>query len=1008
MREEEPSRARFLGWRGWEGDGIAEPALQAIWSDHSALERTDGFNLGSWKNDCVSSHARHNEKLEPMVALSKADVVRPRVVKVLRATPTVPPVTCPKGLVQALEAMQKGEGLAAASPRELQPTSPGRKDRSVWIGARKPRLMNWAQLARLETEEPAAETETFLAVPENEARAALAELGDPELGRICRGSVPVVQQELERQNLERAQMRKRLFEEEAQRGRELAARFRQKREAEAAKEQTPQPEQGVRSFAEIRELERAERSERLARAAATCRRASCSASPREEKAGNPREEAHEDSDSGLGTSSESEGHVISERSKRLRRRIRDAAINGIREKKKYVDRMHRKRRYREACWQALPKQERAAIETVFKLHCDKEYMTITVSSCLDALRDLGLRGRSMIERTYVEKAVSSIIKDLISVEEQGIHGAWGAAPKGSPQIWWRAPHQNAPVAVQAARSKAETARDKLPARSASKRRASSIRSSLSQQRTSTTKEEKSLAKELAALLQQATVHPTGIPLEAFGSEVIPAARWELFEQRTEPHFRLFVKEMEASRSPSGISFERFEKLVSELGLDKAKGPLPPLIKRDKQKVGPDATLDLEMVHVRLLQLEERSARAASAREWAVAKSAKVNDKLFRQYRPELLWIYDMFNAHDEEHSGFLEMFDVRRLLKYMGLEPYERRTAPQVEEFLKQVDQNHDDEIELVEFLELLGHCRKLMSKRRKSDLQNFFFDLDLDGNECLGYDQIVAALAQEGLLRTRGEYAMAQKLLDEEFDLSSVLRTVPQGDDSPAARESLVKSPPSPSMSPRRTRQRMFLMADDPGRVDFNGFSIVYQRVWERLASIKGERVLQAAKAQSVNMTELSDIQAAFDTADWDGDGLLSRGEVREVLRMLLARQPDEQVLRSFLGEDKEALTDIFEVLKMTKVLAAGTPLVHLSAPFTLAWNVPFKKQQELLRVWPISDTYIQNLDAHELMEMLSNFLAVKPDQNLREMAFPIGSFRKLREFAKRQAERAKEHTRF
>ena len=30
-------------------------------------------------------------------------------------------------------------------------------------------------------------------------------------------------------------------------------------------------------------------------------------------------------------------------------------------------------------------------------------------------------------------------------------------------------------------------------------------------------------------------------------------------------------------------------------------------------------------------------------------------------------------------------------------------------------------------------------------------------------------------------------------------------------------------------------------GSVDLNGFSIVYQRVWERLAAIKGERVLQA-----------------------------------------------------------------------------------------------------------------------------------------------------------------------
>ena len=32
-----------------------------------------------------------------------------------------------------------------------------------------------------------------------------------------------------------------------------------------------------------------------------------------------------------------------------------------------------------------------------------------------------------------------------------------------------------------------------------------------------------------------------------------------------------------------------------------------------------------------------------------------------------------------------------------------------------------------------------------------------------------------------------------------------------------------------------------DAGSVDLNGFSIVYQRVWERLAAIKGERVMQA-----------------------------------------------------------------------------------------------------------------------------------------------------------------------
>ena len=33
------------------------------------------------------------------------------------------------------------------------------------------------------------------------------------------------------------------------------------------------------------------------------------------------------------------------------------------------------------------------------------------------------------------------------------------------------------------------------------------------------------------------------------------------------------------------------------------------------------------------------------------------------------------------------------------------------------------------------------------------------------------------------------------------------------------------------------------------------------------------------------------------------------------------------------------------------------------------------------------------ELLEMLSNFLGVRPEQNLRELPYPISSYRKLKE---------------
>lgn len=705
---------------------------------------------------------------------------------------------------------------------------------------------------------------------------------------------------------------------------------------------------------------------------------------------------------------------LSERSKQIRRRVKEAAINGIREKKKFVDRMNRKRRYREAVWKALPQAERAATESAFKLHCN-QYYTLTAEAALDALRDIGLRGRTMVERIVVERAVTSLVRELISVEEQGISGAWGAAPKGSPQVWWKTPKElSALPMARMAQDKTKPSQPQQQVRgsrhhhrrmSASQPRQSSVTA----QRASTIKDEREAeqaAKELAAALEQKTPHPTGIPIEAFGAEVVPVARWELFEQRAELHFRLFVKEIESSPNPSGIDFDQFQKLVTALELDKAKGPLPPAIKRDKQmKIGPETILDLEMVHIRLLQLEERAARAASAREWAVAKQAKIVESRFKKHRPELLWMWEMFSVHDDDHCGFLGQFEVRRLLKFMGLEPYKQSVASTVDHIISQVDENHDDEVDFNEFLLLVDHLRTFMMKRRRSRLHKIYLSLDLDQNSCLDFDQIVAALAQEGLLRSRREYALAQELLDEEFDLRAVLH--PSGEvDSPST-----TSPRSSSLSPRKMRQRQ-AMADDAGSVDFYGFSLIYQLVWERLSQLQAERISQAAKALNFTMTELADIQAAFDVADLDGDGMLTRSELREVLVPLIARMPDEQQLKHVLTSidvERSEGIDIFEFLTILRSLVTGpNGMVHMYKPFSLMENVSFEKQQELLGVWPISDSYIKNLDANELMEMLSNFLGVRPEQNMRELPYPISSYRKLKEFALRQAEKATQRHRF
>ena len=95
-------------------------------------------------------------------------MVRP----VARPAPAVT-VTCPAGLLEALEQMQRGEGGAAPPP------APKAKQRSaVWIGARRVRHLA-SELAELEVEEELQHTEAE-PLEDEEALRTLADLADSE------------------------------------------------------------------------------------------------------------------------------------------------------------------------------------------------------------------------------------------------------------------------------------------------------------------------------------------------------------------------------------------------------------------------------------------------------------------------------------------------------------------------------------------------------------------------------------------------------------------------------------------------------------------------------------------------------------------------------------------------------------------------------------------------------------------------------------------------------------
>jgi len=490
----------------------------------------------------------------------------------------------------------------------------------------------------------------------------------------------------------------------------------------------------------------------------------------------------------------------------------------------------------------------------------------------------------------------------------------------------------------------------------------------------------------------------GIPMEAFGAEVVPLARWEIYNLKTEGYSHLFEDELSRGNYQTCISQAQFDRIIHKLRLGKQPGPLPPGVHTEAQADGGraqrgDTLLDAELVFSKLLQHEERALRYASDREWDIRNGANLKDETFARFRSELLWLRDLFDSYDNDHSGHLGQVEARRLLKHLGLQPYSPHASPLVNRMLEEADVDGNEEVDFGEFLDLLVATRNRMMVRRKRKLAAIWAELGtLDSHGCLPIEHVVGALAAGGLLKTRLDYSLAQKVLDEAVDIRSILVEA----DSTMA----LKMGGTNGFGEKGSTLN---------EINFEPYCVIFQRVYERLAILEGERIMQVAASLGFSVDELTDVQAAFDASDEDCSGDLSKGELYKVLTPLVVRPSDTALLDEIMTKidtNSDEVVDIREFLQLLRLIAkqGGGGLNMRIRPFTMREDVPIDKQQEFLRFFPISDHYILALDDKSLTEMLCNFLSIKPDQNLKQVSWrPLNNLRQLKVYAIEVASKAK-----
>lgn len=480
-----------------------------------------------------------------------------------------------------------------------------------------------------------------------------------------------------------------------------------------------------------------------------------------------------------------------------------------------------------------------------------------------------------------------------------------------------------------------------------------------------------------------------ISFEDFAVEVVPVVQTELSEVRQDVYFSEFMKVLEANdKSAVCLSIEQFERLATRFDIapdifektlanlpeqpcetdnksdDSSEAdPVPGDVARSfarGSKAGnvEDPRLSFEAVHEMLLKMQEECEATTRKQEREIMERTGMSMEKFWEHRPELVRLYEFFHLYDQDHSGCLSHQEVKLLLKQLGLQPYRQEQAKLLEMWLEHADSDGNESLEFCEFLVLMLKVREHQKSQHKAKVWPSFRKM-ANGDGGLDIDRVDEALASAGIGgQTRFEQDLQRKLVYDQD-------------------------------------------VDNSGEINFSEYLDICQRVQERLFAYKMEEIVSYANSIGIDKARLGEYIWAFDQHDVDGSGGLSMDEIHKALHVLTVRPPTKAELEE-LFEKCQVKPDVEvplqQYLKIMQIASAGRGMFARELPFTLK-DVPDDKLREMLRMFPLAESYIKQLEKGELTDLLGSYLSVRPDSNLRE-AFPgksIGNVRQLSDHARR-----------
>lgn len=353
-------------------------------------------------------------------------------------------------------------------------------------------------------------------------------------------------------------------------------------------------------------------------------------------------------------------------------------------------------------------------------------------------------------------------------------------------------------------------------------------------------------------------------------------------------------------------------------------------------------IEFESFQILMGKGRERRDRVICNKERQVQRQMGINEAMFKEFRMDLLTLYEIFNRYDMDESGALSTDEIMVMLKEFGLVPRSLQERGEIESILMAADKDENGEVVFRSFLALVRTIRAYRVQRKHEEQLTLFEKYDRDKSGELSIPEVSALLADLGQVPcSRGEQQELARLIES-------------------------------------------VDSDGTGSLGFNEMQVLCQRVDEKLHNLRYEYEMQQALKLGFGETQVRDMRMAFDELDTNGSGSLDIFEIRQSLA-LMGKQVSMDTCQSafnVLDCDGNSALSFYEFLEFMRIMRDQEGLFsdHCSVIDPRVGSLDLRLLRNTLGAFKLSKIYLCSLDRDDLVELFNDYFALLPEANLHD----------------------------